>query len=157
MDQRPIAELDRELLRIEAEYKRRNSNKVYTHLYSYFNEANLLQTQSLERNILALFKRHGITDLTKKKILDVGCGNGVQLQRFMNYGAIPSNLYGIDLMIDRIEHARQLHPLIDWCVGSAHQLPYPDCDPLIWCYVQLYLVPFLANHCGSRLLIRCGV
>ena len=126
MEQRQGTEFDRELLRIEAEYKRRNSTKVYTHLYSYFNEANLLQTQSLERNILALFKKHSFINLNEKKILDVGCGKGSQLQRFMSYGALPSNLYGIDLMEDRIEYARQLYPAIEWRVGSAHQLPYSD-------------------------------
>ena len=41
-------------------------------------------------------------------------------------GILPTNLSGIDLMAHRIELARSLHPGIDWQVGSAHQLPYPD-------------------------------
>ncbi len=113
-----------ELERIEAEYKRRSSTGSYTSLYSYFNEAALLHTHSLERNLLSLLKRHKFFPLIEKKILDVGCGSGGYLRRFLDYGASPSNLAGIDLMAPRIEQARRLHPLIDWQVGSAHKLPY---------------------------------
>jgi ubiquinone/menaquinone biosynthesis C-methylase UbiE len=75
---------------------------------------------------LALLKRHNFTNLIEKKILDVGCGSGSHLRRFLEYGALPSNLSGIDLMAHRIELAQRLHPAIDWQVGSAHHLPYPD-------------------------------
>jgi ubiquinone/menaquinone biosynthesis C-methylase UbiE len=120
------AELDLELTRIEDEYKRRACGNIFADRYSHFNEAALLHAQSLERNMLALLKRHKFTNVAEKKILDVGCGNGAQLRRFLDYGALPANLSGIDLMAQRIEHARRLHPTIEWHVGSAHQLPYPD-------------------------------
>jgi SAM-dependent methyltransferase len=29
-------------------------------------------------------------------------------------------------MTPRIEQARRLHPGINWCIGSAHELPYAD-------------------------------
>jgi ubiquinone/menaquinone biosynthesis C-methylase UbiE len=119
-------ELATELARLEAEYSRRASCDCYTELYSYFNEATLYSMHSLERNLLALLKRHEFTSLSEKKILDVGCGSGGFLRRFLDYRASPGNLYGIDLMAQRIEDARRLHPGINWCVGSAHKLPYAD-------------------------------
>jgi ubiquinone/menaquinone biosynthesis C-methylase UbiE len=123
---RHSTEFDAELARIETEYQRRACNHKYNDLYSYFNEGALLQYQSLERNLLAMLKRHTYSNLAEKKILDVGCGNGQLLQRFINYGAYPENLYGIDLLPQRIEQAQILHPTINWYIGSAHQLPYPD-------------------------------
>jgi SAM-dependent methyltransferase len=120
------AELDLELARIDAEYRRRDSSDVHSVRYSYFNEAALLHSQSLERNLLALLKKHCFTNLAEKKILDVGCGSGGRLRRFLEYGTLPNNLYGIDLMAHRIEQAQLLNPAINWQVGSAHQLPYPD-------------------------------
>lgn len=124
--QQTKVDLEQELVRIQEEYKRRATSQVLAERYSLFNEATLLQTHSLERSLLALLKKHRFTNLANKKILDIGCGNGMQLQRFLAYGAKPSHLSGIDLMPDRIEQARQQNPSIDWQIGSAHQLPFPD-------------------------------
>ena len=118
--------LNLELVRLEAEYERRASNTLYAERYSYFNEATLLHIHCLERSLLALLKQHKFTPLAEKKILDVGCGNGAHLRRFLDYGALPGNLSGIDLMAPRIEQARRLHPAINWNIGSAHKLPYAD-------------------------------
>lgn len=126
MDQQ-LKKVERELSRIESEYIQRDSGATGTLLsgrYSLFNQAALLHAQSLERDLLALLKRHACTDLLKKKVLDVGCGNGRHLHRFLDYGACLDNLFGIDLMTHRIEQARQRYPAIHWQVGSAHQLPY---------------------------------
>ncbi len=124
--QQTTSEIDLELARLDAEYKKRDSSKVFHDRYSPFNESALLHSQSLERNLLLLLKRHNFTNLVEKKILDVGCGSGSHLMRFLNYGALPTNLFGIDLMDYRIEQAQQHHPAINWQVGSAHQLPYQD-------------------------------
>jgi ubiquinone/menaquinone biosynthesis C-methylase UbiE len=119
-------ELNSELSRLDAEYGRRDSSNVLAGRYSHFNESALLGSQSLERILLTLLKRHGFSNLAEKKILDVGCGRGGQLRRFLEYGALPTNLFGIDLIAHRIEEAQRLGPAINWQVGSAHQLPYPD-------------------------------
>lgn len=115
-----------ELLRIEQEYEQRAGNPVFSERYSLFNEATLLQTHGFERCLLSLLKKQHFTRLAEKHILDVGCGNGLLLQRFLTYGAHPSNLSGIDLLKERIEQARFLNPAIHWHTGSAHQLPYAD-------------------------------
>ncbi len=126
MMQNTTPELDLELSRLKAEYRRRDSSNVLAERYSHFNESALFHSQSLERSLLALLKRHNFTNLAEKKILDVGCGSGGLLRRFLEYGSLQANLAGIDLMEHRIEQAQYLHPAIDWRVGSAHQLPYPD-------------------------------
>ncbi len=126
MTQQPTTELDLELSHLDAEYRRRDSGGVSANRYVPFDESALQHFHSLERHLLALLKRHNFANLAEKRILDVGCGSGTLLRRFLEYGALPVNLSGIDLMTHRIELARALHPIIDWQVGSAHQLPYPD-------------------------------
>ena len=123
----PDEQIARELERIAAAYERRRSDRrVPTDRYSAFNAATLLHMHSLERGMLALLKREGITDLSASRILDVGCGSGGQLRRFIDYGAQPANLAGIDLLPERIERARALNPAIAWTLGSGHELPYAD-------------------------------
>ena len=51
---------------------------------------------------------------------------GGMLQRFIKYGARPENLFGIDLLPDRIAQAKELNPLIDFKCGNAEALPYED-------------------------------
>lgn len=126
MKQQSLTELDLEISRLEAEFRRRDATTTSASRYSLFNEAALLHIQSLERHLLALLKRHKCTDLDEKKILDVGCGGGSHLRRFVEYGVVPTNAFGIDLMAHRIELAQRINPTIHWWVGSAHQLPYPD-------------------------------
>ncbi len=124
--QKTDIDLEQELVRIREEYIRRATCRAFTGRYTFFNAATLLQFQGLERHMLALLKKHGFANLADKHILDIGCGTGLQLQRFLSYGAMSGNLAGIDLMANSIEQARILNPAIHWQVGSAHQLPYPD-------------------------------
>jgi ubiquinone/menaquinone biosynthesis C-methylase UbiE len=44
----------------------------------------------------------------------------------MDYGALPENLYGIDLLEDKIAEAQRLQPNLNLTWGNAEQLPYQD-------------------------------
>ena len=79
-----------------------------------------------EKKLLNLLKKYGFNHLEDKKILDVGCGYGKVLRRFIDYGAIPENLYGVDLLPDRIERAKKLSPHINFYLGSATELPFEN-------------------------------
>ena len=114
-----------EIGRIKAAYERRK-NEEKGRLYSYFNQANLFVIHQRERAIIHALKQLRLSDLSDKKILDVGCGSGGFLREFVKYGAKPKNLYGIDLLEERIEKARELNPNIDFRCGDASNLPYED-------------------------------
>jgi ubiquinone/menaquinone biosynthesis C-methylase UbiE len=80
----------------------------------------------LEWYVLKLLKKQNVNSLFDKKILDVGCGTGGELRNFMRYGAQPENLFGIDLLPDRIELAKRLSPNLDFRCGDASNLPYKN-------------------------------
>ena len=78
------------------------------------------------RETLRLFQAHGYHPLSKLQILDVGCGDGVMLRQFMQWGAWPENLAGIELRPEPVEKAGRLNPNLDLRCGSAIELPWPD-------------------------------
>lgn len=122
-DERPFGG---ELARIEDVYRRRAADERYAHLYAPFLPAPMFTVQEREWAVGRLMRTAGLESLADLDILDVGCGSGVELLRFVLYGATPERLAGIDLMPDRAAAARRLLPEADIRDGSAHRLPYPD-------------------------------
>jgi SAM-dependent methyltransferase len=111
--------------RIKKAYKKRDlSNKRI--LYSFFNKASLFIKQQRDMKILDSLSRISISNLSDKIILDLGCGSGGVLRDFINYGVNPQNLFGFDLLADRIAKAKRLSPNIDFKCGNAERLPYKN-------------------------------
>jgi ubiquinone/menaquinone biosynthesis C-methylase UbiE len=83
--------------------------------------------QQRERRIVALLRRYGFADLQSKTILEVGCGTGHWLREFVNWGARPENITGIDLLADRVSKARRLCPIaIRIECANAAKLPFAN-------------------------------
>jgi ubiquinone/menaquinone biosynthesis C-methylase UbiE len=93
-----------ELARIRAAYAKRQNRSVY----SLFEPAQMLAIQERERKLLQVLAAYGIASLESTKILEVGCGTGFWLREFVRWGAQPENIYGIDLLPERIAEARRL-------------------------------------------------
>ncbi|MGH8546950.1 MAG: class I SAM-dependent methyltransferase [Gammaproteobacteria bacterium] len=91
--------------RIQQVYGRRRSD-----LYSRFNPAQLFVMQEREQRFLKLLLSHRCTPLETKKILEIGCGTGDLLRDFVNWGARPENVTGIDVLPDRVAEAIRLCP-----------------------------------------------
>ena len=61
------------------------------------------------------------------RVLDVGCGDGADLARLRTELAdCRLELHGVDLLVDRLERARQAVPGAALSVGGAERLPYRD-------------------------------
>jgi SAM-dependent methyltransferase len=60
------------------------------------------------------------------RILDVGCGYGGLLGWFRQRGATPENLFGVDLLPNRIKVARATYPAFTFIEGNAEHLSFPD-------------------------------
>jgi SAM-dependent methyltransferase len=87
---------------------------------------NLHALQERRRVFFDLLRKHGHMPLADKRLLDVGCGTGKALIGFIEFGARPDNLYGIDLLEEQIEVARQLGPHLNFQVADATHLPFDD-------------------------------
>jgi SAM-dependent methyltransferase len=99
--------LAREAGRIRAAYGKRTRRSVY----SMFEPAQLLATQERERKLLKLLARCGLSSaLEEVRILEIGCGSEFWLRELVRWGARPENIFGVDLLSDRIAYAKRLCP-----------------------------------------------
>jgi ubiquinone/menaquinone biosynthesis C-methylase UbiE len=72
-----------------------------------------------------LLRRHGLVP-PRGRILEVGCGHGHALAALRGLGARSGQLFGVDLLHDRLEEARRRQPELHWQRGNAEQLPFRD-------------------------------
>lgn len=120
MENSNLKEIDRLLSAIE---KRRES--IPKDYYSSLKKANLFMDHSLEKVLFSLISQY-THSLSDKKICDVGCGSGYWLIKFINIGATPANLFGIDLDPKACEKAKSIIPNVNIINVNAEQLPYDD-------------------------------
>ncbi len=114
-----------EIEEIKKRYERRKLLSENTR-YSYFNKGNLFIVQERQRKLLDLLYRQGFGSLREMKILEVGCGTGGWLRDFVQWGAHSENLYGIDLLKDRIEEAKKINPNFNFLCANAEKLDFDD-------------------------------
>ncbi len=94
--------------------------------WSSANRGNQALQAERERKTRALLGRLGFFPLENRRILDVGCGTGEKLGRFVEWGAKPENLFGVDLISERIQTARLNFPRITFELANAESLPFRD-------------------------------
>jgi ubiquinone/menaquinone biosynthesis C-methylase UbiE len=94
--------------------------------YSLSNVSHLFAIQQRQRAILRMLKRCDMFPLADKRILELGCGSGGVLLEWLGYGAAPSNLFGTDLLAERVARARALLPHVGVNCADGRSLPYPD-------------------------------
>jgi ubiquinone/menaquinone biosynthesis C-methylase UbiE len=113
---------DQEIQRIRAEYTRRDILGL-SRIYSYANPAFVFHIQEREWAILRLLRSEEVK-LNGITVLEIGCGTGHILQRFMEFGV--QLAVGIDLMESRIEAGKKHYPNLHLAIGNGAQLPYAD-------------------------------
>ncbi len=105
--------------RIRNEYTRRDALNL-SNPYTYMNPTFLFHMQERERAILKSLKKIKI-DLSKSKVLEVGCGNGHILQRFLDFGA--KEAVGVDLMENRLRYGKERYGSIQFLQADGARLP----------------------------------
>jgi ubiquinone/menaquinone biosynthesis C-methylase UbiE len=118
-----IESLRAEEERIREAYSRRRTGS----LYSRFNSAYLFMVHEREQRFLQLLAHYEVRHLENKNILEIGCGNGDLLRDFIKWGARPENLFGVELIDERVGQARHLCPQdVKIVHGNAAKLEMPN-------------------------------
>jgi ubiquinone/menaquinone biosynthesis C-methylase UbiE len=96
-------------------------------LYSWLTAGHLFMKQEQERDVLGLFRRVGVSDLSRLRVLEVGCGTGEWLRKLVMWGARPEHLAGIEILESRVTEARALcAPAVTITHGDAASIDAPD-------------------------------
>lgn len=124
--------------RIREAYARRRDS-IVDDRYSVYLPGNIARLQEIERNVLHLLSRHGRRDLNSQVVLELGCGTGYWLRKFVEWGANPASLHGIDLLETRIAEARRLTPQgTNLYAGSAGRLDFADAKFDLVCQFMMF-------------------
>lgn len=112
--------------RIKDEYAAREA-KQRDSIYGILQRSNQLTVHGIERALFKALACTGWSELASRKFLDVGCGTGGLLLRWIQWGAMPENCHGIELVPQRLEQARRRLPAsVQLTIGDASRLPFPD-------------------------------
>ena len=95
--------------------------------YCYLNAATYMSEQEKERAILRLIRKTQLEPLSNKKLLEIGCGTGINLLNFIKMGFQPENLFANDILSERITFAKNILPSkVTFYEGDANQLDFEN-------------------------------
>ena len=114
-----------DIARLRNEYDDRKLRFAHRDVYSWFNEANFFAIQSRQRAVLEALRKHGFTQLSDSRILDMGCGDGRVLAEYLPVGASPKKLFGVDLLFERLVTAHDRLPGSSFANADGSHLPFP--------------------------------
>jgi len=114
-----------EVERLKTVYQQYRYNETIQRQWSGDNPGNRYILNERTRWVHYILKSNKKIPLTPFKILDVGCGSGNVLAGYLQWGACPENLFGIDLIPERIENAKHAFPELHFQVANAEQIEFP--------------------------------
>lgn len=84
----------------------------------------LFQHLAFEESIISALRNASNLDRKHSRILDVGCGSGTGLGGLIRIGFLPDNMFGIDIIEQRIIEARKSYPNVNFVSDNAENMPY---------------------------------
>lgn len=122
----PLMDQNPDIERLRQEYSRRAENLKAKDLYSSENPAHNWMISDRQQNILGLVNSRLTGSLSNLQILEIGCGSGGVLKEFIQFGATPVQLTGVDLLFNRLERAAADLPECSWVNANGQYLPLKD-------------------------------
>lgn len=117
---------DTDINRLRQEYAGRKTRKKLAGLYSPFYKPYLYFSQQKTRVLLHALQQNGVESLEEKAVLEIGCGSGGVLQEYNALGVKPGDLYGIDLLFDRLQECHTRLPSAGISNADGQDLPFAD-------------------------------
>jgi SAM-dependent methyltransferase len=115
-----------EVERLRSVYEGYSRRGLGSSKWSSSNPGNEEIVRERNREILTLLNIAGYLPLSDRRILDVGCGAGATLAMFEQWGAKPENLFGVDLLSERIRSGKERYPEFSFLQANAESLPFAD-------------------------------
>lgn len=98
-----------EPMAVAERYARRNQATMDLR-YSPLNPEVIMSRQEMEREIVRWVQQSGLSPLSSKRLLEIGCGIGSNLIDMIRLGFLPENVVGNELLEERFIQARHLLP-----------------------------------------------
>ena len=100
--------IEKELEEIQFRMKRRNS--FSEELYNPLKPDVLARRQELERKLIRFLNNKFFGNLKQLKLLEIGCGSGTNILKFIELGVSPENILGNELIEERVINAKKILP-----------------------------------------------
>lgn len=117
--------IDKEAVRLEEVQSIYRQDKATQERWRGDNLGNRAILRERTQAVGQMLKIHHYYPLKEKRILDIGCGCGSALAGLLNFGAQARNLYGVDLLPERIAEARRRYPDLNFQCLNAEKLDFP--------------------------------
>jgi SAM-dependent methyltransferase len=115
-----------EIERIKNSYRRRDGDER-AQLYDPLRPEIYLAVQEKERALIRWIRRHSLSPVKEKYVLEIGCGRGDNILQLMRLGFDPSRIVANELLPERASAARERLPaVIPIFVGDAAELDLPE-------------------------------
>jgi len=115
-----------EIERIKRTYQSYADGDLSRRLWSANNPGNRAIVTERKSSLDKIVQMTGLLSSSDLRILDIGCGNGDVLASYLIWGVEPDNLYGIDLLPERVDAANRRYPAFHIQQGNAEHLAFPD-------------------------------
>jgi SAM-dependent methyltransferase len=107
-------------------YRDRDANPAIAQFYAPFQEVQVNIWTRQYRDMACFFRTRGVFSLEGLRILDIGCGRGHQMRTFLEYGADPRLLVGVEIRQVTPEVMAQLCPHLRVEMYDGAHLPFVD-------------------------------
>ena len=139
-----------ELQRIEKVYNERSHNKLSS-LYTLWQPYIYMSRQEKERQLFTIFNKSGIQDLSKLRLLEIGCAKGHKIIDLLQMGFSPENIIGNELIPKHLASAKKNLPSnISLFGGDARELKI-DNESLDIVYQSMVFSSILDNNFQKEL------
>lgn len=91
--------------------------------HSLLETGNLLMVEERERYLAHILRKRGLTSLETTRVFEAGCAGGYNLRMFVQLGARPENVVGMDLDGASVDYCRARASDIEVHHGSADDIP----------------------------------
>jgi SAM-dependent methyltransferase len=114
------------VLRTKEWYQQRDRDTTLSDMYAPFQEVSVNHRCQQYRYLARLLRGKGIVSLEKMRVLDVGCGDGQHVRAFLDYGADPNLVCGIEIRESTPELMKRLSPHLRLVMFDGITIPFAE-------------------------------